>query len=269
MVQSLEYPKAPHDSATLQYEHHGEDGLEGRFQVSTRLLSPAYALGLDLLNQEHTVLFGMSPGNGYFSRRRIEIAIGAFAQLSGRVATLVPDTIALHTYRALGYAEKDARSHVRKNSLSLKNRATRAMEQSRARVPGATLWSLDWNNDVATIPGIDAAYAQVEQLFASHEVFRADVLATARTVLEARESAAPESAVESAAQYLLWELAFISVCRDWFGTDVIIPYHKPFTIGARFCEGFYGAPVPGVGWVLYEIQLEGELPQTEEARHDA
>lgn len=255
------------DASRPHYEHHGAAGLEGRLRISTDPMSPAYALGLDLLRRDHTVLFGMSPGNGYFSRRRIEIAIGAFALLSRRVAALVPDAIALHTYRALGYTELDARNHVRRSSLSLKRRASRAMELSRARVPDARLWSLDWNDDIAAIPGIESAYDRVERLFASHQVFRADALATARNVLAARGTDVLAEAVTGAARYLLWELAFISVSRSMFGTDVIIPYHKPFTLGARYCEGFYGEPVPGVGWALYEIELAGEQRPLDEVRH--
>jgi tRNA-dependent cyclodipeptide synthase len=202
----------------------------------------------------------MSPGNGFFSRKRVEIAICGFARLSGNVAVVVPDTIAIHTYRALGYAERAAKERVKKHGLLLKGRCRRALELNGALSPDSQVRMLDWENDISSGSNYQSAYAEVKGLFETHQRFREDILQTARMFLESKASSSPisEAAAAECSHYLLKELAFLRICRGILGTDVLIPYHKHFAVAADFCDGVYGDPVSGVGWVVYDIDLFDE-----------
>jgi tRNA-dependent cyclodipeptide synthase len=211
------------------------------------------------MRKPHVVLLGMSVGNGFFSRKRIEIAICGFARLSGDLAVIVPDSIAIHTYLALGYTESEARASVKKRGLGLKSRCRRAIELSRAMSP-AKVRMLDWESDVSSQSLYQGAYAEVKRLFETHNRFRGDLLRTARSVVESKttDSDITESALVECAHYLLKELAYFRICRDLFGMDVLIPYHSFIGVAADFCDGVYGEPVRGVGWAVYDIDLLGD-----------
>lgn len=241
----------------LVYEHLGPTGLEGRLRID--VADQAFRRSTELVRGPHTVLLGMSPGNGYFTKKRVEIAVAAFAQLSGNVAVIVPDAISIHTYRALGYSESDCRAHVKKHGQHLKNRAQRAIELSAVQTPGARVRQLDWNRDVASIPGFVDARARLERLVEHDPRFRHDVLGVARTVIEGKRqgAGATEAAVREAANYLLSEFAFIRVCRSLLGERVVVPYHKPFPLAADLAAGVYGESIPGVSWPTYEIEILG------------
>ena len=241
----------------LTYVHVGPERAEGRLRVLPEVHSPAFRLGLEMMRKPHVVLLGLSPGNGFFSRKRVEIAVCGFAHLSGNLAVIVPDAIAIHTYRALGYTEHEGWASVKRNSLSLKSRCRRAIEISRGGSP-ASVRMLDWDDDVSSQALYEEAYAEVRRLFETHQRFRKDVLLTALSVVQSKtDSLIGESALVECSQYLLKELAYFRVCRALLGMDVLIPYHNllGLGVGANFCEGLYGEPVPGVGWAVYDIDL--------------
>jgi tRNA-dependent cyclodipeptide synthase len=202
----------------------------------------------------------MSPGNAFFTRKRIEIAVCGMARLFGEVTVVVPDTIAVHTYRALGYDERQSRTKARENGLNIKNRCLRAMERARIESPSTELRILDWERDVTSSPGYGEAYDRVCALFDTNECFRKDVLNKGRSVLSAKlgEEAVTYTAVREGVEYLLKEFAYFSLFRNVFGRDVVVPYHQDFTLGQRFCDGGYHDPLPGVGWLIYEIEVAGE-----------
>lgn len=242
----------------LRYVHAGPEGVEGQLRVLSTVHSPAFALGLELMNKPHVVLLGMSPGNGFFSRKRVDIAVCGFAQLSGNVAVVVPDTIAIHTYRALGYTEREGRDRARKHGQLLKSRCRRSIELSRT-LSSASVRLLDWDVDVTAQHQYEAAWTEVMLLFETHKRFRADILLTAQSFIQSRTTdPLTESALVECANYILKELAWLRICRNALGMDVLVPYHKYFAVAADFCDGLYSEPVPGVGWAVYDIDLFGE-----------
>lgn len=245
---------------SFAYEHHGLDGVEGRLRILPRRHSRALQTGLDLMRRQPLIVLGFSPSNAFFTRKRIEIAVCGMARLFGEVNLIVPDTIAAHTYRALGYDERQSQAKAREHGINMKNRCLRAMERAQLEAPAARVRLLDWERDVAALPGYAEAYARVCHLFDTNAAFRADVLEKGYSVLTAKLPAASvtESAVREGIQYLLKEFAYFSLLRTAFGRDVVIPYHQDFTLGYRFCDGGYTAPLPGVGWLIYDIELAGE-----------
>src|SRR5262249_46582201 len=152
------------------------DGLEGRLRILPRRHTRALRTGMDLLGKQPHVVLGMSPGNAFFTRKRIEIAVCGMARLFGEVTVVVPDAIAVHTYRALGYSEQQSRAKAKENGLNIKNRCQRAMERARIESPSTELRILDWECDVKSLPGYWEAYGRVCTLFDTNEHFRKDVL---------------------------------------------------------------------------------------------
>ncbi|MCU0655008.1 MAG: tRNA-dependent cyclodipeptide synthase [Polyangiaceae bacterium] len=220
---------------------------------------PALRAGLDLIEKQPLVLLGFSPGSGYFSRRRVEVAIEAMAALFEEVLVVVPDTIVEHTYRALGYPEAQVVTKARNTSRNLQNRCQRAIELARVRYPGTRLHMLDWATDVEGQPGHDADVEEMRSLFRTHPGFRAAVLDQGRKVLAARRSDRPptEAEVEEGVQYLLKEFAFVRRARRQLGRDLVIPYYQDFTLAQGLCDGQFLPAEDGVGWLIYEIKIEG------------
>ena len=250
--------REPRSTDRFVYDHVGPDGrLEGRLRIAREPHSPALQLGLDLLDRPHTVLLGFSPGNGYFNTKRVEIALCGFAQLSGDVTVVVPDTIAAHTYRARGYSDTDSDASAKAEGRNLKRRCRRGLERSSITSPSARMRVLDWERDVWAAAWVPRAHARIEQLFETDAAFRAQTIDLVHVVLGTKvgsEHITP-AALREGANYVLKELAFMSACRETLGVDVIIPYYRRWTLGTNFCEGVFGDAVPGVGWMVYDIEV--------------
>ena len=254
---ALGAPSARRSKDRFVYDHLGPDGrLEGRLRIAREPHSPALQLGLDLLDRPHTILLGFSPGNGYFNTKRVEIAISGFAQLSGDVTIVVPDTIAAHTYRARGYSDADSDASAKTAGGHLKRRCRRGLERSTVASPSARMRVLDWERDVWADPRVTHAHARIERLFETDAAFRQQTLELVHVVLATKvDSEIGPAALREGANYVLKELAFIAVCRQTLGVDVIIPYHRRWTLGTNFCEGAFGDAVPGVGFMVYDIEV--------------
>jgi tRNA-dependent cyclodipeptide synthase len=110
------------------------------------------------------------------------------------------------------------------------------------------------------LPGYASAYASVSALFESNERFRIDVLDKGYAVLGAKlgREAVTYDAAREGVEYLLKEFAYFTLFRSAFGRDVVVPYHQDFTLGQRFCDGGYDAPLPGIGWLIYDIDVPGD-----------
>ncbi|GAA4463222.1 hypothetical protein GCM10023189_41000 [Nibrella saemangeumensis] len=242
------------------YDHYGSEGLEGRFSILPLSHSRALRTGLDLLSQQPLVLFGISPGNAFFTRKRIEIAVCGMAQLFGEVAIVVPGPISAHTYRALGYGEEKVATKVRTEGQNIRNRCLRAMERAQIENPLAKLRILDWERDIESLPGYWDAYADVCRLFNTNEQFQKAVLDKGYSVLSAKlsEDTITPTAVRECVEYLLKEFAYLMLCRAASGKDLVIPYHQDFALGQGFCDGEYQDPLPGIGWLIFKIELVGE-----------
>lgn len=256
-------------SESFVYTHRSSGIPEGQLRIVPANHCRALRAGLELMRKRPLVVLGMSPGNAFFTRKRIEIAVCGMARLFGEVAVIVPDTIAVHTYRALGYDEKQSKAKAREHGVNIKNRCLRAIERARIETPSAKLRMLDWEQDVASLPSYANSYAKVCELFETHEQFRKDVLAKGRSLLASKLSpeAVTDAATRECIEYLLKEFAYFNLLRTAFGREVVVPYHQDFKLGYNFCDGGYQAPLPGVGWLIYDIELQGEARQSREVSY--
>jgi len=253
---------APINHNSYSYHHYGPNGVEGVLQILPLSHSRALQTGLSLLAKRPLVLFGISLGNSFFTRKRIEIAICGMAQLFGEVNIVIPDSISTHTLRALGYEESEIYSKIKKESRATKSRCLRAMERAISDNPSANIQFLDWERDIASLPGYWDAYSRVCQLFNTNQRFQKDVLDKGQSVLKSKRPDQPIKApeVRECIEYLLKEFAYLSLCRNASGRDLVIPYHQDFALGHAFCDGEYDKPLPGVGWLIFDITLTDENP---------
>jgi tRNA-dependent cyclodipeptide synthase len=241
----------------LVYEHRQAGAVEGILRIVPTRASRALATGLDLLPHRPLVLLGFSPGNGYFTRKRVEIATCGFAALLGDVTLVVPDTINAHTYRAQGYSESESLAKARRHGRPLKSHSRAAIDRARKDGIDSEIRLVDWDRDVSPEPSFDEAYARVRALFEANAAFREDVLAKVGEVISGKTgnpNHSPE-ALREGAEYLLKEFAYMALSRDWFGRDIVVPYYQNFELGHRFFSGEYGEALPGMGWLLYEIEV--------------
>lgn len=230
----------------------------GRLNIRDARHRPALCRGLELLERQPLALLGFSPGNGYFSRKRVEVAIAAMAALFDEVLVVVPDTIVEHTYRALGYAETQVAAKARSCSRNLQNRCRRALELARAQYPETRLRLLDWATEVEAFPGHAQEVEAMRSLWCRHPGFRAAVFDKGREVLAAKRTDRPptDAEVEEGVQYLLKEFAFIRRARRQLGRDLVIPYHQDFPLGQALSDGQYLPAEAGIGWLIYDIELD-------------
>ncbi|QHV99437.1 tRNA-dependent cyclodipeptide synthase [Spirosoma endbachense] len=242
------------------YTHEGPEGIEGKLRILPVNHSRALRTGLDLLTQRPLALLGISPGNGFFNQKRIEIGICGMAHLFGEVTIVIPDSIATHTFRALGYGEEKVRAKARTEGQKIRNRCLRAVERAQLLNPSARLRILDWESDIASLPGYWNAYAQVCKLFDTNNQFQQDVLDKGFSLLRGKLSAdaITPATVRECVEYLLKEFAYFKLCRVACGRDLIMPYHQDAALAHGFCDGRYQEPLPGVGWLIYDIELFGE-----------
>jgi tRNA-dependent cyclodipeptide synthase len=245
---------------SFDYTHYGPEGIEGRLRILPVSHTRALQTGLDLLNQQPLVLLGISLGNTFFTRKRIEIAVCGMAHLFGQVTIVIPDVVTRHTYNALGYDEHKGRAKARAAGQKIKNRCLRAIERAHMANSSANLRILDWERDIYSLPGYWDAYAHVCRLFDTNGHFRKDVLDKGYSVLAKKlpEESITPAAVRECIEYLLNEFAFLMLCRGASGRDLVIPYHQDSALGQRFCDGEYQEPLPGVGYLIFEIELIGE-----------
>ncbi|WP_080055323.1 tRNA-dependent cyclodipeptide synthase [Spirosoma aerolatum] len=244
----------------LTYTHDGPEGIEGRLRILPVSHTRALQIGLDLLPQQPLVLLGISLGNTFFTRKRIEIAICGMAQLFGEVTIVIPDSVTAHTYRALGYDEARSKAKARTAGQKIKNRCLRAIERARKVNPSATIRILDWEQDISTLSGYWEAYTHACQIFDRNPHFQQAVLNKGYSVLAKRvpEASITRAAVRECIEYLFKEFAYLMVCRTALGRDLVIPYHQDSALGQRFCDGEYQEPLPGIGYLIFEIDLNEE-----------
>ncbi|GMH43233.1 hypothetical protein BSKO_11155 [Bryopsis sp. KO-2023] len=188
------------------------------------------------------VLFGMSPGNGHYTRKNIT------ARLQYLLSTLpdgwtvhpcVPQGPSVWTYLALGYTEIHARRTARKKWRELSKYARdAATDNPRYK---------DYKWDDLTGGSANASYAaaveRMEKAYETNDAFRRDIQTTTLGVLE-KFGKATEECVAVASRYLLEEFAGLTLVREVLGAhEVVLVYHKRFVPLERFLEGApYGLP---------------------------
>lgn len=191
-----------------------------------------------MLKEGGTALIGMSPGNSYFKKEKIDEVINYCAGRFGTVKLFIPDTLATHTYQGIGYPEDKARRKARLAANNLRNHSTRSMLENKLE----NVEIIDWGKATAEAPYLQASQ-DIYSLYERNSRFREEAKDTTRAVV--RDKCLPsvdiESAVEEAVHYLLKELAFITASPQIYNQEKIAYiYHKPWRIYEDYVAGAFG-----------------------------
>ncbi|MBC9730802.1 tRNA-dependent cyclodipeptide synthase [Streptomyces sp. TRM68367] len=173
------------------------------------------------------VCVGVSPFNSHFSAERIAAlarwALGSF----DRVHFFVPDTAAVHTLQALGYATERAAWKARRQGQYVRNKITRALAAAGIGEPGAHI--LD-----GQALAVNSAYGQVleevEDRYRRDTVFARACLGASAWTLERRlppGQAPTQEQLRCAVRYFLAELPlFLDTPRIAGVTASVFCYHQ-------------------------------------------
>lgn len=182
----------------------------------------------------------MSPGNSYFTEEAIEWLLKKVIEEHGVAAVFIADILAISTYAAIGYSDKEARSKAISKGNNLKNKTSRTM--SRLGLNEKQIHIVDWKNEIQEDPGYQQRYKLVEELYKQIHAFNQDVDATTASVLEGfdKEGMDIEAATKIANHYLLGELAFLEYAPTFFNVNKIIYiYHRSWPVYEKYIAGKY------------------------------
>jgi len=218
--------------------------------------------GWELAKKRELITMGISLGNGYFNRERVELILTGMASQFEEVVVLMPDSPALHTYRALGYDEHNANKNMKKHRYEVERYCRRTSEKIEYEYGKNNIRILRWS-DITEQACYQEAMAQVLTLYQNHPGFREAILRNTDRYILARldnkkidvhQLGGFQKILEHAAHYLLEEMAFHDVIYTLIGKDTIASYYRDLEIGGKYTNGEYGNPSnPHLGWVTYSI----------------
>jgi tRNA-dependent cyclodipeptide synthase len=184
-------------------------------------------------------LIWMSAGNSYFSEENIGKLLRFADKEFKRILIVSPSKPAEHTFRALGYDEKEAVRKAKLNSNLLKNRALRELSKVNHR---NKFQIVDWEKEVVESEAYKESLDEMQRLYDENPEFREDARETTRKVIADKSEGLEnvERAIDEAVLYLLEELAFILSCPKRYSMDkVAYIYHKEWEIYEDLITGKY------------------------------
>lgn len=241
------------------YEHIGEEGK--RYQLSLNLVdtTPAHLKGWELVQQRGLMTVGISLGNGYFNRKRLEIILAGMANYFSEVVIIIPDLPTLHGYYALSYDEHTAMHKLKIHSRSLVHQCETIFNEILNLK--ATTNIITWKNVLMQEAHYQKAYQRAIDIYQSNTEFRQKVQEdTEHHILavlgdkDINQIGGMKMVVEKAAHYLLEEMAFHEVSHLLLGKESISSYYKPLELITKYVNGQYGNPQNShVGLVIYHV----------------
>ena len=196
-----------------------------------------YQRGQMLLEQQ-PILFGISPGNSFFSESSIKSLLEYLCDISPYVYILIPDKPHKYNFLGLGYSEKDAVKKSRKETNITQNRVTRACNAFLATSSRKNFRILNWTEEIESSSHYSDWQHKVNKLFNSNLQFheQISILVENYLISRAQSRSTTEINIHQASNYFLCELAAFSALNHILGTPVTIAYHKYFNIGLDFLE---------------------------------
>ena len=219
-------------------------------QVQGSLSGLAFETGYDILRDRGTAVVGMSPGNSYFKQGLIQELLRFASNSFSQVKVMIPDLPAIHTYKAIGYAAQKAESKTRLAGNSLRNRSQKTIDDLNLR----NISIIDWKNEIDSREEFQQQLQQMEELYRENVLFTQEVRDSTREVIEEKLKAdiLLTTAIGEGVNFLLKELAFLSVSARLMGTDrVAYIYHDRWEIFENFVAGkFDHKPKMDLGFVI-------------------
>lgn len=209
-----------------------------------------------IYRQRHHALFGMSPGNSYFSRSRIrQILQWAFNEFESAHAYL-PEQGTYFTFRAIGYSEADSHRKTRKEVRALRNRIRHALEDLGIEEPDRCIVGLDTLQKSVQYAHLRT---RTHEACRTDQQFREACLGNARDFLTGRElrGSIPDRTRQTmAARYILTKLPTYIDTPSLVGVPSSVRcYHRPTDFDRAFFDrSFSLRPSGNQGFVRVSAQ---------------
>lgn len=255
----------PLDSIVI-YEHSYENVPSKRLLTLNLVgTTPVHLKGWELVKNRELMTIGISPGNGYFSKDRLEVILMGVASYFAEVVVIVPDLPALHTYRALGYDEHRAVERMKKHRQEINRCCRRASEQVLLNFGKNNIRLLTWSDGFSEEDDYQQSYERAVKLFQNNPEFQESILRNTERYILARleeqnvqQLGGMRKIVEKAAYYLIEEMALHEVLQKLLGKEPIISYYRDLELVSNYVNGKYDNPKNDhIGWVVYNI-IDGE-----------
>jgi len=207
---------------------------------------PAYQRGYKIVDDKGFIIAAMSIGNGYFGKEKIEELIPFWSKSFSKVKILIADSISIHTYKAKGYSEKEARQKTRLAGNRLKNHCQRAIQQLRSRGDENNVEFVEWSDEVEHNTEYEKQLSIVHGLYEKSLEFKKDAKEATLSVLKSKveEDINLEKAAEEGVNYLLEELAFLLASPKIFNEkNISYIYHREWPIFVNLVDGKYDKKV--------------------------
>jgi cyclo(L-tyrosyl-L-tyrosyl) synthase len=220
----------------------------------------------EILARGDHVLIGISPGNSYFSEKRITDLLRWGATSFRRIDVVIPDSAQVETWRALGRTDQEARRRARAKAARVRNRVVRAWQA--AAVPGVG-FAVRLLSEIATQPHYEALLLESEEAVAKDAELRESYLRVGGKALRAYLHGAqptPEQA-EAAMRYLIAETPLLVDTPGLLDVaSSVAVYHQRLEFLDRIFQGRSALRMNGRQGFVLAYPASPENPETEEAR---
>lgn len=250
----------PIDSMII-YEHEEKDGKKYALTLNLVGTTPAHLKGWELVKKRDLVMVGVSMGNGFFNKSRLEIILTGMATYFSELVVLIPDMPALHTYRAIGYDEPTVISKVKKHRRTTIKCCKSIFKQKNEVFRKDNVRILTWDKVLALGNDYQMAYQRAIETYHHHLGFKQAIERnTERYILPRLEQqniqqlGGMDIVIKEVIYYLLEEMAFHEIFHLILGKESISCYYKELELAPNYLSGNYGnLPNHSAGWIVYNI----------------
>jgi cyclo(L-tyrosyl-L-tyrosyl) synthase len=219
--------------------------------VENNLEGQVYEQGYGVLKNMGTAIVGISLGNSYFKKETLEELLTDCTKQFSRIIIMIPDTPAIHNYKALGYSDIEAERKARLKGNAMTNRTKEILSSIQETYTGE-ISIANWNSAVTKSSEYTDEYMHLNQLYQQNKKFRADVRTTTKNVIETKLKPGSdiEKSIDEGVKYLLSELTFVSTCPKVYNTSVAYVYHNPWKVYENYVNGVYDEKKNNLGLVI-------------------
>jgi len=216
-----------------------------------------YRCGFETLGKR-SVVIGMSPGNGYFSKENMIDIIAGMCEISPKVYIVVPDTPHIHNFTAVGYNWAKSKKKAKKDNNQTNNRLRYAADILKTELNIQNFEIFDWELEVESNSDYKASVEVVMNAYRTNSEFQHLVNTLTYQYLESRAFTRTinELVISEGVKYYLKELALFTVLKSVFNEHPIIAYYKKWGEGLEFIEQLFEGFADQFGMIQYKLDSE-------------
>lgn len=219
-------------------------------EIQKNLIGTVFKTGYNVFNEKGCVIVGLSQGNSYFKVDLINNLLNFCKNNFSFVHIMNADKPSIYTYLALGYSLEKSVKKANKNGNLLKNHCTNFILKSLSSKFNLFNWGFEIESNKIYRDELN----RLKNLFEFNLEFKTDVRNTTKSVLENKilDVSKLDLGISIGVNYLLCELAFLSVSCDLFGIDKIAYiYHNRWEVFENFVNGVYDGKInKHIGFII-------------------